>query len=224
MTGFSLANMDYAPVKFMIKCFEANYPESLGAVLVHKAPWVFQGIWKIIRGWLDPVVASKVHFTNNNEEMEVFVSKSHIIKELHGDEDWTYHYLEPVPGENDKMKDTATRDKLLLEREALINQYEKATMDWISAGDVGAEGLKMKRNEKANELRDDYWRLDPYVRARSYYDRVGMINPGGRIDFYPPAPTAAPAPAAATVVAPAAAVAPATNGLAKVETSADDLD
>ncbi len=43
MTGFSMANMDYTPVKFMIKCFEANYPECLGAVLVHKAPWVFQG-------------------------------------------------------------------------------------------------------------------------------------------------------------------------------------
>jgi hypothetical protein len=27
----------------MIKCFEANYPECLGAVLVHKAPWIFQG-------------------------------------------------------------------------------------------------------------------------------------------------------------------------------------
>lgn len=36
-------SQDYTPVKFMIKCFEANYPESLGAVLVHKAPWVFQG-------------------------------------------------------------------------------------------------------------------------------------------------------------------------------------
>ena len=34
---------DYTPVKFMIKCFEANYPESLGVILVHKAPWVFQG-------------------------------------------------------------------------------------------------------------------------------------------------------------------------------------
>lgn len=34
---------DYTPLKFMIKCFEANYPESLGSVLVHKAPWVFQG-------------------------------------------------------------------------------------------------------------------------------------------------------------------------------------
>ncbi|KAK3896828.1 CRAL-TRIO domain-containing protein, partial [Staphylotrichum tortipilum] len=42
MTNFSMANMDYAPVKFMIKCFEANYPECLGTVLVHKAPWIFQ--------------------------------------------------------------------------------------------------------------------------------------------------------------------------------------
>jgi hypothetical protein len=38
-----ILQQDYAPVKFMIKCFEANYPESLGVVLVHKAPWVFQG-------------------------------------------------------------------------------------------------------------------------------------------------------------------------------------
>ena len=44
MTGFGMANMDYTPVKFMIKCFEANYPECLGAVLVHKAPWLFQGM------------------------------------------------------------------------------------------------------------------------------------------------------------------------------------
>jgi hypothetical protein len=43
MTGFGMANMDYTPIKFMIQCFEANYPESLGVVLVHKAPWVFQG-------------------------------------------------------------------------------------------------------------------------------------------------------------------------------------
>jgi len=44
-TRSTLANQfqDYAPVKFMIKCFEANYPESLGVVLVHKAPWIFQG-------------------------------------------------------------------------------------------------------------------------------------------------------------------------------------
>lgn len=43
MTNFTLANMDYTPVKFMIKCFEANYPECLGTVLIHKAPWIFSG-------------------------------------------------------------------------------------------------------------------------------------------------------------------------------------
>ena len=35
--------MDYVPVKFIIKCFEANYPESLGVILIHNAPWVFKG-------------------------------------------------------------------------------------------------------------------------------------------------------------------------------------
>lgn len=43
VVAFLTPEQDYAPVKFMIKCFEANYPESLGAVLVHKAPWIFQG-------------------------------------------------------------------------------------------------------------------------------------------------------------------------------------
>ncbi|KAG5924094.1 hypothetical protein E4U42_004748, partial [Claviceps africana] len=42
LSNFTLANMDYAPVKFIIKCFEANYPESLGAILIHNSPWVFK--------------------------------------------------------------------------------------------------------------------------------------------------------------------------------------
>jgi hypothetical protein len=37
------ARQEYAPVKFIIKCFEANYPESLGLLLIHNAPWVFSG-------------------------------------------------------------------------------------------------------------------------------------------------------------------------------------
>ncbi|KAM0140012.1 hypothetical protein ACHAO1_002549 [Botrytis cinerea] len=211
MTGFSLANMDYGPVKFMIKCFEANYPESLGVVLVHRAPWVFQGIWKIIRGWLDPVVASKVQFTNNVEEMSEFVPRSQILAELGGDEDWEYKFVEPVPGENDLLKDTATRDKLLKERENIVDAYEKATLEWINSEGKTPE-IKTRRTELAKELRDDYWKLDPYIRAKSLYDRTGVINPGGKLDFYPKAKGES-APAATP-----AAAAPA------VETSADDID
>ena len=221
MTNFSLANMDYAPVKFMIKCFEANYPESLGVVLVHKAPWIFQGIWKIIKGWLDPVVASKVHFTNDHE-IEEYVPKSQIIKELHGAEDWDYKYVEPVIGENDKMKDIETRDKLLVERKAIVDEYEKAILEWINGGDAAA--LKTKRNELALQLKDDYWRLDPYIRARSYYDRVGLIQPGGKLQFYP-GKAIESEHAAPKTEAPAADPAPTTNGLPAPHVhSADDVD
>jgi hypothetical protein len=214
----------------MIKCFEANYPESLGVVLVHKAPWVFQGglcfsslcevkltcvgIWKIIRGWLDPVVASKVHFTNNNQEMEEFVPASQIIKELHGSEDWAYQYIEPVPGENDAMKDTETRDRLLGERQKLVDEYERLTLGWIHGDDKDLEAVKTSRHKLANQLRDDYWRLDPYIRARSYYDRTGMLNPGGRLHFYPGNATAhTQVPNIATL-----------NGVKQVETSTEDID
>ncbi|EAQ83340.1 hypothetical protein CHGG_09744 [Chaetomium globosum CBS 148.51] len=210
MTNFSMANMDYTPVKFMIKCFEANYPECLGTVLVHKAPWIFQGIWKVIRGWLDPVVANKVHFTNNAKEMEAFIPLKHIPKDLEGEEDWTYEYVEPAEGENAKLADTETRDRLLAAREGLVKEYEAATLDWIASAadkDKAAE-VKARRNALAAKLREDYWNVDPYIRARSYYDRIGVLLPGGKLDWYPE-PKAA---------APAAAPAPA------VETTEDDLD
>ncbi|KAF6818406.1 cral trio domain protein [Colletotrichum plurivorum] len=205
MTGFSMANMDYTPVKFMIKCFEANYPESLGAVLVHRAPWVFQGIWKIIKGWLDPVVASKVHFTNNVKEMAEFIEPSRILKELDGEEDWNYNYVEPVVGENDKIKDTEARDALLAGREELIHQYEEATLQWIKdAGTEKEAAIKLQREELAQKLRDDYWKLDPYIRAKCVLDRTGVINEGGKVDFYPKTLP--------------------TNGLPNTETSAEDVD
>ncbi|KAK2045138.1 CRAL/TRIO domain-containing protein [Colletotrichum somersetense] len=209
MTGFSMANMDYTPVKFMIKCFEANYPESLGTVLVHRAPWVFQGIWKIIKGWLDPVVAAKVHFTNNVKEMSEFIEPGRILKELDGQEDWDYKYVEPIDGENDKMKDTATRDILVSGREDLIHEYEEATLQWIKEARTDKEtAIKARRDELARKLRDDYWKLDPYIRAKCFLDRTGVIREGGEINMY-----------SKGALAPQA-----TNGTPAVDTSADDVD
>jgi len=143
--------------------------------------------------------------------MEEFVPKDHIIKELGGDEDWAYNYIEPVPGENDKMKDTATRDKLLHGREETIKAYEKETLDWIHSKQTDVADLKKKRHDLAATLRDGYWVLDPYVRARSYYDRVGLIGEGGVAHFYPSKATEK--------------LAPVHNGTSQlVETSAADLD
>ena len=180
MTDFTMANMDYTPVKFMIKCFEANYPESLGSVLVYKSPWLFQGIWKIIRGWLDPVVAAKVHFASNVDELSEWIPKAQIPAELGGAEQWRYEYVEPREGENDAMSDSAAQEKVQSERTELVKSYEHEVSAWCN-GEGSGEG----RMRLAQRLSENYWKLDPYVRARSLYDRTNVLQPGGRLELYP---------------------------------------
>ncbi|KAK9240085.1 CRAL-TRIO domain-containing protein [Lipomyces kononenkoae] len=173
LSQFSLANMDYAPVKFMVKCFEAHYPESLGICVVYKAPWIFQGVWNIIKGWLDPVVASKIHFCKTVDDIAQFIDRDVLWKELGGDVEWDYKYLEPVPGEDDLLKDTETREKLLEERAKIVREYEDATWTWIYS--TSSEARKA-RHEIAKRLREDYVGLDPYLRARTVYDRTNYIQ------------------------------------------------
>lgn len=184
LTGFTLANLDYAPIKYIIQSFEANYPESLGVILVHNAPWVFKSVWKIIHGWLDPVVASKVHFTNGRDGADGItnhIDADRLIKELGGDLDWDYKYVEPVEGENDIMKDTATRDRLQAEREEIAKRYEAATRKWV---DNATPEIRAERVSIAAELATNYWKLDPYVRARNMYDRNGNIRGGKKVAWY----------------------------------------
>ncbi|KAG6009309.1 hypothetical protein E4U54_008574 [Claviceps lovelessii] len=190
LSNFTLANMDYTPVKFIIKCFEANYPESLGAILIHNSPWVFKPCWKIISAWLDPVVAAKVHLTYGREGLEEFIHPSQIIKELGGDEDFEYKYEEPVPGENDAMKDTAAREALQRTRQELANEFERSTAQWV-ADPESASGKEAKANREvlAGRLRENYWQLDKYIRARSLYDRQGSIQPGIGAVWYPESAT-----------------------------------
>ena len=186
MTHFGLSNMDYAPVKFMIKCFEANYPESLGAVLVHKAPFIFNAIWNIIKGWLDPVVASKIHFTKHDKDLEQYIPKSQIMNELGGEEAWEYKYVEPAPGEDALMQEEAPRKKLQEERTIDVLEFQKKTFEWIAKG--ADDSVRRERDAIAQKLHDNYWQLDPYIRARTIYDRVGMIQGNGKVNFYPTAP------------------------------------
>jgi hypothetical protein len=44
LTSFGLKNMDFHVVKFLVQVFEARYPEYLGVVLVHNAPFIFWGL------------------------------------------------------------------------------------------------------------------------------------------------------------------------------------
>ncbi|CAG8122201.1 unnamed protein product [Penicillium olsonii] len=189
MTGFGLSNMEYPPVKFILKCFEANYPESLGIMLIHNAPWVFSGIWRLIRGWMDPEIAAKVQFTNSVSDLEKFIPRDQIVKEMGGSEDWSYKYIEPTETENSMMEDTTTRDALRAERSNIGDEFLGATSSWIDATkskDASKiQSAVSERDYLVERLRVNHWKLDPYVRARLCLDRMNVIQPGGKIDFYP---------------------------------------
>lgn len=170
-------------------------------------------------------MASKVHFTNNVKDMSEFIPKERIAKEMEGEDPWEYQYVEPVPGESATLKDTATRDRFLAERETLHEEYESKTLAWVREADAAKrDALKAERNDVAKKLKESYWRLDPYVRARSLYDRVGIIKGNGETNYYPEKSQAAAAATAseqlnekgvsdASVPAPAA-----------VPTGTDDVD
>ncbi|KAJ5924188.1 hypothetical protein N7466_008375 [Penicillium verhagenii] len=189
MTGFGLSNMEYPPVKFILKCFEANYPESLGVMLIHNAPWIFSGIWKLIRGWMDPDIAAKVQFTNSADDLTKFIDRSKLPKGVGGDENWEYKYIEPKEGENKAMEDTTTRDALLRERLQIGEEFLTATAEWIEAAKAKdkskIQSAASERTFLAERLRVNHWKMDPYIRARLCLDRMGVIQEGGKVDFYP---------------------------------------
>ncbi|KAA8913804.1 hypothetical protein TRICI_003112 [Trichomonascus ciferrii] len=177
LSDFSLSNMDYAAVKFIIKCFENHYPESLGFILIHKAPWIFQGIWNIIKNWIDPVVAAKISFTKNFEDMNQFIEAKYIPKELGGQREYEYEYEEPVEGENELQQDEETRKNLEDQRLDIGKRFQQAVIDWIQSPDLEtSDKMQQKKNELAEEFKNNYWKYDPYGRARGILDRTGQIK------------------------------------------------
>jgi hypothetical protein len=128
--------------------------------------------------------------------LEKFIEPSHIIKELGGDEDWEYRYVEPIEGENAKMEDIGTKQSLLEAREALVKEFESATLQWLrQPGGTEGSAIQANRNDLAKQLKENYWTLDPYIRARSLYDRLGNIGADGQVNWYnKAAPTEATGP------------------------------
>ncbi|KAG0255085.1 hypothetical protein BG011_005327 [Mortierella polycephala] len=174
LSDFGLQNMDWGFVRLFVQCFESYYPETLGVCIVHRAPFVFWGLWKLIQPLLDPVVASKFVFTRNNEELHKIIPRERLpIKHYNGLDDWTYEYVPAQEGENDHMKDVGKKEELLQERHALETRFDIATRSWIKQGDQAEE-----RDGIAKELREQYARLCPYVRAANLYQRWGVTVNG----------------------------------------------
>lgn len=177
MSGFSLKNADLNAVRFLSKAFEANYPESLSCIWVHKAPWIFNAVWKIIKGWLDPVVASKIHFTKSVSDLEMFVDKKNIPKDLGGLDDFKPKYVPPNNENSGVLLPDEKSAKLLATRDKLLASFIDITIAWInSKSKEESTKLLNRKIQLGGELAQNYVHLDAYIRSRGPYDRDGTIS------------------------------------------------
>ncbi|KAF9109205.1 hypothetical protein BGX27_007866 [Mortierella sp. AM989] len=183
MTGFTLANMDYGFVKFLVQCFEAYYPESLGVLVIHKAPLVFWGVWKIIEPWLDPVVASKIKFCRSDKDLAEIIDPNNMPTKYEGGMDqYIYEYLPPQADENDIMKDTVNRTKATEHWQSIAEKFETLTREWIASDKPGSRSedvIEAERLAITKELRTAYFAMDPYIRATTLYHRSNNIHRDG---------------------------------------------
>lgn len=172
------------PIKFLIEISQYYYPGSVGLVLIHRAPLGFEQIWKLMKPLLTPKVAALVRFTRTVDDLARFIPRGNINKDFGGDDDWSYTYTPPQSGENESLSDRMTRKQLYCERAQLADIFKDLTRRWIrAANELKHKGeiediatLKALRDSCADEIRANYWRLDPFIRARSLYDRWGVIG------------------------------------------------
>lgn len=173
-------------LKIMAGGLQDNYPECLGTVYVFNAPWIINGIWGMIKAWLDPVVASKVQFLSKIEQLAEFIPIEDIPSYMGGKADVKFNYLTPdvpAPLAADKV---ASRDRLVTERSGLLDQYISLTNEWASeviTKKPTADAKLPARHALAMQLRENYWNIDPFVRGRVQLDRAGILQPGGTVDL-----------------------------------------
>lgn len=178
LTGFTLKNADYASIKFLAECLEAHYPETLGFILVHNAPWIFSTVWNIIKGWIDPFVAAKINFTKNAAELGKFIDPKFIPDYLGGKD--TKRAVYPIPDETDdrppKPKD-ATYNQLRHKRDELFLRFLETTKRWVESTSPMVSDMYYKdKLDLCTQLSYNYLEMDPYVRNRGIYDRDGTLK------------------------------------------------
>ena len=109
-----MSSFDPGSMQFMIECFQSYYPESLGRCYVVNAPWIFWGFWRIIKPWLDPVVAAKIFFLEDpKQELKRFIPEEMLQGEYGGSSEYKFKYFPPE--EKDYPKPIEMKDRQVIE-------------------------------------------------------------------------------------------------------------
>ena len=145
--SFLVSYLPYSLTHSLIQPLYSPYTFYLEAILKHKI-----GIWKVIRGLLDPVVAAKVDFTRNIEGLEKYIARENILSAYGGGDDWVYTYIEPSADEDARITQDgscyAQREEILAElpgSDAGVDPPRRSPGRARGGGDPGAAAYQRGR-------------------------------------------------------------------------------
>ncbi|KAJ1949161.1 phosphatidylinositol transfer protein csr1 [Linderina macrospora] len=175
LSSFKMENIDYGFIKAIITMNNTIFPETFQLIVVHVNSWLFSGIWKLISPWFDPIIAKRIVFTKNAQQLQAYVNNDQIPEEMGGAKKVKKEHVLPTRQENEKMFDDAARDAAEKNLADIIAAFETSTAAWVSGTEV------TDRDELAAKYKSAVAALDPYIRARFKSERVGNMNAEGEL-------------------------------------------
>ncbi|KAJ2081870.1 phosphatidylinositol transfer protein csr1 [Coemansia sp. RSA 988] len=170
-TDFKLENVDTAFSKTVITTISELYPQTFSATLLFVNSWLFSGMWKIIRGWLDPAMAKRTVIVKDTKTLETFIDRDQINAEMGGTMKYTHRYIYPTREENAKMFDVEGRQTAEDAFAKAIDTFVQETKNWTSGAGPASYNTDT-RAQAASAFDNAAGNLDQYIRARFQEERA----------------------------------------------------
>ncbi|KAJ2558571.1 phosphatidylinositol transfer protein csr1 [Coemansia sp. RSA 1933] len=173
-TNFKMENVDMAFINNLLSTIRDTYPQMHCASILYVNSWLFSGIWKVIKGFLDPVSAKRSVIVKDIDALQTFVDRSQVVEEAGGDLPYEFKYLPPTSEENAKMFDSSGRKNAEDAFSQAVDAFVKETKSWTSNEGASAEGeyASEARKDAAESFGSTAQLLDQYIYARSYFERL----------------------------------------------------
>ena len=175
-----LASLDIQSIHGDVQLLQNYYPECLGQCFILDAPWIFTGIYRIIRGFLDPVVVAKIELIKSSEIIK-YVHPSMVPNRYVGGCDPIVfkHTIDTKNGE--------TRINPNLDMTALTSQIKKTRTELIrmtlSQSPNNAFDPEGKRASVRTDLQALTAEWETGILPENHYHRCGALSKDGVVDW-----------------------------------------
>ncbi len=175
-----LSSLDLPSIQGDIHVLQNYYPECLGACYVVDAPWLFHGLYRVVKGFLDPAVVAKINLIDSSELVK-FIHPSMVPKRYAGGCDAVeyLHSVDPESG-NKRINEVPNSEALESKLKALQLLLLQMTVEQKPCDAFDPEGVRAAIRTDLEEisLKWENSQLPP-----THHHRCGVLSSEGKVNW-----------------------------------------